>query len=204
MRVITGYFVYRAYISFKRHFKNELNLADYKFRVIGKKGLPETTYLQRRDIHFFEKLAERLVYKDKVYSFFVPGFLYNPDAWIGDFVNEYSFYENKMYEWEGTIKDMPYNFKRDVIFLLDHELDFKSKQKTVDIICDAFYGSNIKVETLIILKKLLNLSLESNISYAYLYDKKYIAYEKLLLIDIIKYKDMLKKLVVEHFSVDNT
>ena len=192
MKIVSGYYVYKVYITYKSHFcQPDADISKYNFGVFN---VPYNAFLKTKGIHFYDKIAKVMKKETEVISLFISAFMDNPDTWIGDVCNNLSHYLELKEIREGRIGNIPYTFKRDCIYLLDHGMKFDEGMGTFSMNC--FLDSSIQLESFIILRKIFKFNLNDNINYGYLYKGKYEKYECLLNIDIDKYKKILRECIL--------
>jgi hypothetical protein len=119
---------FKIYMGLKAHFNSDYDFTKYG----GKTRASKSSYLQRKDKHFFGKVARK--YGDETQDFFVSNFLRNEKGYIGEF--------------------------NDRNLLLNQVTDF-NKLFTVEngqhpILFRNYLSQRINIETMIILNKLVN------------------------------------------------
>jgi len=194
MKIVSGYFVYRAYTSYKAHFSaSNTDISKYGFRLFKPSY---DTFLCTKGKQFYDKIAKRLQTEVGVTNLFITAFLEDPDLWIGAICGELSTYIEKMVIRDGRLANMPYVFAKDATTLLRSGMKFNDDM--AEFCFDALMSSSIELESFIILKKMFNLRLDNNTTHDYLYSSKYIKYEFLLKVGLEKYKTILEEAVMQN------
>jgi hypothetical protein len=179
--------VYRFYLALKLHFTTD------NYDVIKQKGKVRATkksLYKRKDISFIKRIAT--TYNDEeVVNFLIANFV-SGDRWGGLFDQQA---KETYFLWKKRIESLTYTFTKEFNSIVDYAEDknldffsliFNSKDDSHPYIIRAYLGSNISIETLVILDKLYDL--------VNLYDKNII--DKIVWPDISrlikKYKPFLK------------
>ena len=106
---MTGFEVYKMYLSLKQHFTKP----DYDYyKYNGKVRANEKSFEQRQDRYFFKKLATKHT-GNKLLHYFVANFVNNPKGYLR------SFSEDIYTKWKIHQESFKYKFKQDVNLLLD-------------------------------------------------------------------------------------
>ena len=192
MNIISGFFVYKVYISYKSHFTQpSADISKYGFNLFN---IPYETFLKTKGHMYYDKIAKIMKKENEVVSLFISAFLDNPSVWIGDIclnINHYIELKNKR---EGRILNLPYLFRKDCKYMLERGMVFDNT--IAEFVYEEFMMSNIELETFIIFKKIFNFSLDNNVTYDYIYKGKYEKYEFLIKIDENKYKKILEEAIM--------
>ena len=192
MKIISGFFVYKAYVTYKSHFnQTSSDISKYEFNLFD---ISYDTFLKTKGIHYYDKLAKMIQKEKDLISLLIAVFMDNPNTWIGDIYMNYRYYIEKKEERENRISNIHYTFKSECIRLIEDGMKFDNTLG--EYLLDKFIKSDITLETFIILKKIFNITLDNNINYDYLYKGKYYKYELLLRVDIEKYKNILKEAIM--------
>ena len=96
---------YQMYLGLKLHFTTDYDYTRYG----GKTSSHYTSFLKRRDRHFFARVAKK--YDDKALDYYVSNFVKSPKGWLGDFKEE------NYLEWSKNKQSLTYNFITDMSFL---------------------------------------------------------------------------------------
>lgn len=108
---MTGFEVYKMYLSLKQHFTKP----DYDYyKYNGKVRANEKSFEQRHDRYFFKKLATKHK-RDKLLYYFVANFVNNPKGYLR------TFSEDIYNRWRIHQESFTYKFKQDVNLLLDDD-----------------------------------------------------------------------------------
>ena len=194
MRIVSGFYVYRAYISYKSHFNQKgSDISKYNFNLFK---VSYTSFLNTKGQNFYDKIAKRLQKEPEVINVFISAFMTDSSLWIGDICNELSYYIELNENRQNRINNMAYIFRRDCITLLNAGLKFDTSLGILAF--NKFISSEIELESFIIFKKIFNFNLDNNKEYCYFYRDKYLKYECLLNVDIEKYKQTLKECVLSN------
>ena len=192
MKIVSGFFVYRVYITYKAHFSSsKFDINTYNYNLFNPSY---STFLTTKGIHYYDYLAKKIRTEKNVVSLFIAAFMDDPNVWIGDIYTDLEHYLDLKEIRESRIDNMSYIFKQNCVYLLEQGMRFNDKMGT--FVLYRFLESNIEVETFIILKKIFIFNLDNNTNYDYLYRGKYEKYEFLLRIDTEKYKKILKEIVM--------
>lgn len=197
---MTPFEVYKSYLGIKNHFTRD----SYDFhKYYGKSKLSLQTFYKRKDRFFFEKIS-RQHKETEIIDFFVSNFASsdNPQRlWIGEIIKN----GNSNYiEWNKKMQSLSYVFKNELEDLLSNETFdgiFALNGNAHPKILKKFLSGKISLETLVILNKILGFKKN--------FDKKIIdpvweltsfkikKYSPFLNIDVSKFKDMLKSIVLK-------
>jgi hypothetical protein len=196
---VTPFDTYKCYLSLKNHFVKDSY--DY-FRYCGKSRSTIKSFHDRRDRFWFEKVARQKSDREVV-DFFVANFVSCSDPerlWIGDIIREG---EDVYMEWLRKSQSMFYLFKSEIESFVNkknfNQL-FNYKVGTHPEIIKRYLQKDITIETLTILDMILNFVKD--------FDKKITdpiwnfvslrirKYKPFLNIDIEKYKNALKEIVL--------
>jgi len=192
MKIISGFFVYRVYITYKSHFSSsDADISKYNYNLFN---VSYDAFLSTKGVHYYDKIAKRIQKEKEVVNLFISAFIDNPNTWIGDIFLNLSHYINLKEERENRLSNLSYLFKKDCINMIAKGLLFNNELG--NFVFNEFTQANIELETFIIFKKIFNFSLDNNIEYDYIYRVKYEKYEFLLNINTEKYKLLLKEAIM--------
>ncbi len=194
---VTPFEVYQTYLSFKNHFTKEKY--DY-FKYSGKTNASLNSFNKRRDKYFFEKMS-RQKNDDEIKAYFLSNFIVEDPSkiWIKEIIQNG---EKTYIDWNKRQQSLKYVFEqecRQIFENKDFDSFFKIAKGRHPIIFKHYLRDDISIETFLILNKILNFKV--------LFDKKLIdpvwlsvslilrKYDPFLNIDVIKYKQTLKKIV---------
>lgn len=191
---ITGYHVYRVYLTYKTHFNSKAYSVDkYNFHLMK----PEyENFLETKGKHYYDKIAEVCKKDSVLIPLFIAAFMEDSTLWIGEIATNLSHYMDLKTKWEGKLANLSYLFRKDCLYLVERGLKFDDKLG--EFVFNEWLNCNITVETFIIFKKIFGFTLDNNIAYDYSYRSKYVKYECLLLIDKDKYKQILKEAIMSN------
>lgn len=194
MKIVSGYFVYKVYTSYKAHFSaSNTDLSKYGFRLFNPSY---DTFLNTKGKQFYDKIAKKLQTEIEVTNLFIAAFLDDPDLWIGNIVSNLSRYIELKELRTGKLANMPYIFNDNCTKLLREGMKFNDDMG--EFCFNALMKSSIELETFIVLKKIFNFVIDNNTTYDYIYSSKYLKYEYLLTIDVEKYKIILKEAIMQN------
>jgi len=197
---VTGLDAYRLYVSIKQHFniENDYNFVKYNGKL---KSLNIDTYNKRKDKYYFEALGSK---KGKhLLQFLVANFVVGDGRYIAEMYNQES--EKVYFGWMKVIESLTYLFEQDIKqikeFLEERNLKFDELFKVNDgghpIIFRFVEQKMIKVETYIIMDKVLNFSKKFKIEIEdeYIYPEaqhKFDRYAEFMNFDTKKYGSIMK------------
>ena len=191
---MTPFETYCEYVSLKNHFSKDSY--DY-FKYNGKTSLKPSSFQNRNDRVFFEKLAK---HKD-VHGFLVANLSINEKLWIRDLA--YSDDAEQTYKnWLKNNQSLTYIFKQDLNKLdADFDKNFLCVEHQHPVLLKLYLSSEISLETLCILL---------DVTKAYKYWCKEMEYDLVWdtlknkvkkYIPFIKYdKEKFKKITLDFFS----
>jgi hypothetical protein len=191
--------VYKLYISIKNHFSNPKY--DY-FKYGGKSRVTETSFKKRKDIYWFQKIS-RQKDDEEIKAYFVANFAECNDTqslWIGEIIqNGEEIYNN----WLKKSQSLFYLFKTEAEIFINKDSFvelFEIKNNQHPEILKKYFQGAISLETMVILDMILG--------YVKQFDKKLTdpvwetvslriqKYQPFLNIDVAKYKEVLKEIVL--------
>ena len=191
---------YKCYLSLKNHFTKDSY--DYH-KYCGKSRATVQSFYKRKDRFWFEKFS-RSKTDAEVVEFFVSNFISCTDPgrlWIGEMMKEGDV---RYTEWKKRTQSLSYIFKEEIesVFTsknFDEMFLIKSNQHPQ--ILKEHLQSNISLETMLILDKI--------VGYKTNFDKKLddpvwksismkiSKYNPFLNIDVLNYRKILKKVIME-------
>ena len=191
---------YKCYLSLKNHFTKDSY--DYH-KYCGKSRATVQSFYKRKDRFWFEKFS-RSKTDAEVVEFFVSNFISCTDPgrlWIGEMMKEGDV---RYTEWKKRTQSLSYIFKEEIesVFTsknFDEMFLIKSNQHPQ--ILKEHLQSNISLETMLILDKI--------VGYKTNFDKKLddpvwksismkiMKYNPFLNIDVLNYRKILKKVIME-------
>ena len=190
---------YKSYLAFKNHFCKESY--DY-FKYCGRSRASLDSFHKRKDRYFFERMS-RQKSDEEIKAYFVANFVECSDPqslWIGEIIQSgEDIYKN----WLKKSQSLFYLFKTEAeIFLQKDSFEklFEIKNNQHPEILKKYFQKAISLETMVILDMILG--------YVKNFDKKMTdpvwetvslrirKYEPFLNIDVAKYKNTLKEIVL--------
>jgi len=193
MKIISGFFVYRVYISYKAHFSStKTDISKYKFKLFNP---PYEQFMNTKGHSFFDKIAKRMKTEKEVTTLFIAAFLEDPDIWIGTVCMDLPKYIDLKEKREAILQDMPYRFAKDCKTLLEAGLRFNDTMG--NFVFSKFMDGSISLESFIVMKKIFKFDIDNNPTYDYIYEVKYYKYELLLEVNIKKYKQILQEVIMQ-------
>ncbi len=196
---VTPIEAYKTYISIKNHFTKP-NYDYLKYNVKVRAG--EKSFYSRKDRFWFEKLS-RQKKDNEILDFFISNFVSSNDPqtlWIGEIIRD----GNSVYsDWMKKIQSLSYIFKEESQLLFDgNNVDeIFNCSKGHPLVLKSFLGGKISLETLVIYDKIF--------LFRNVFDKKLLdpvwetvslkikKYSPFLNIDVLRYRKILKELVLE-------
>ena len=190
---------YKCYLSLKNHFTKESY--DYH-KYCGKSRATVQSFYKRKDRFWFEKVVRQKTDKEVV-DFFVANFVSCSDPqslWIGEIMKEG---ETRYKEWQKKVQSLSYLFKEESEQMLSSnnlEQLFDCSRQHPPIL-KMFLSAKISLETLVIYDKIF--------MYGNNFDKKLKdpvwetvsmkikKYSPFLNIDVLKFRKILKKIILE-------
>ena len=190
---------YKSYLAFKNHFCKESY--DY-FKYCGRSRASLDSFHKRKDRYFFERMS-RQKSDEEIKAYFVANFVECSDPqslWIGEIIQTG---EDTYMNWLRKTQSLFYLFKTEAeVFLHKDSFEklFEIKNNQHPEILKKYFQKAISLETMVILNMILD--------YVKNFDKKMTdpvwetvslrirKYEPFLNIDVAKYKNTLKEIVL--------
>ena len=91
MKIVSGFFVYKVYITYKAHFSTSTDISKYNFRLFN---ISYETFINTNGKKYYDKIAKKFKTEQNVISLFVSAFVDDANLWIGDISNNISYYES--------------------------------------------------------------------------------------------------------------
>lgn len=191
--------VYKTYISLKNHFTKE----DYDYlKYHGKVRASESAFYKRKDRFWFEKVS-RQKKDDEIVNFFIANFALSDDpqqVWIGEIIKNG---DQKYLDWQRKVQSLSYIFKEEIDPLFSkknfNDMFFIVGSKHPKLL-KLFLKKEISIESMIILNKILNYKKDFDSKLDdpvwQLVSNKIAKYSPFLNIDVSKFKEILKKIVI--------
>ena len=196
---VTPFDAYKSYLGLKNHFTKEKY--DYH-RYGGKSRASLESFYKRRDRYFFEKLSRQ---KDdaEVVEFFVSNFVSCDDPqslWIGEIVRNG---EQNYTDWKKRLQSLSYTFKSEIENVFagkNFDEMFHIEGTKHPLIVKEHLGKNISLESLVLLNKIIgfknNFDKKLDDTVWKFISMRMSKYDSFLHIDVIKYRKILKSIVV--------
>jgi hypothetical protein len=197
--MIDGYEAFSLYQSLKLHFNQQTY--DF-FKYNGKTNTSKMVFENRKDKYHFYKLARKVTQKDDLVSFLVANFVENENVWIGDLLTEDA--EVNFRKHQKIIQSLSYIFENDCKVIFE---DCKDPNELLSTNGDhprlltMALRKEISPETLIVLNAILQFlpmwdrKITDTIRWPD-YRKKLTKYASFLTFDTVKYKLLLKKIIL--------
>jgi hypothetical protein len=196
---VTPHETFKQYLALKRHFTSD-NYDYHKYN--GKIKSSVETFHKRKDRLFFEKLS-RQKKDEEIVDFFVSNFTSSTDPsslWIGDIIKN----GNDTYlEWQKRNQSLSYFFEQDLknVFEGNNFLDYlKVENNKHPKLVKEYLSGNLLLETIVILDQMINYrtKFDGKLSDPVwgLVSNKIKKYSPFLKIDLNKYKDILRKVLL--------
>jgi hypothetical protein len=196
---VTPHETYKTYLALKQHFTNDT----YDFiKYNGKIKASIESFHKRKDRLFFEKLSRKNK-DDEIVDFFVSNFVSSSDPsslWIGDIIKNGN--ENYL-DWQKKTQSLSYLFEQDLrkVFEGKNFLEFlKIENNKHPKILKEYLSGNLMLETIVILDQMLNYREKFDLKLIdpvwELVSKKIKKYSPFLKIDVDKYKNILRKVLL--------
>ena len=190
---------YREYLALKNHFTKKSY--DYH-KYCGKSRATVQSFYKRKDRFWFEKVVRQKTDKEVV-DFFVANFVSCSDPqslWIGEIMKEG---ETRYKEWQKKVQSLSYLFKEESqqIFSQHKFEEVFDCSKSHPVLLKMFLSGKISLETMVIYDRIF--------LYGNNFDKKLKdpvwesvsmkikKYNPFLNIDVLKFRKILKEVVLE-------
>jgi len=190
---------YTTYLAIKRHFVDD-NYDYHKY--CGKIRASLDSFYKRRDRFWFEKVSRQKTDKE-VEEFFVANFVSCTDPqslWIGDMIKEG---ECRYTDWQRKVQSLSYLFKEESEQLFSQ---YKFEQvfdcsKSHPVLLKMFLSDKISLETMVIYNRIFlygtNFDKKLKDPVWETVTRKIKKYTPFLQIDILRYKKILKEIILE-------
>lgn len=196
---VTPHETYKTYLAIKQHFTNDT----YDFiKYNGKIKASIESFNKRKDRLFFEKLSRKNK-DDEIVDFFVSNFASSSDPsslWIGDIIKNGS---DNYTNWQKKTQSLSYLFEQDLrkVFEGKNFLEYlKIENNRHPKILKEYLSGNLMLETMVILDQMLNYREKFDLKLIdpvwELVSKKIKKYSPFLRVDVDKYKDILRKVLL--------
>ena len=195
---VTPFECYKTYIAMKQHFTKDKY--DY-FKYGGKSRASATSFNNRKDRYFFERMSRKKS-DEQIVQYFISNFISTEDpskVWIGEIIKNG---ETNFQDWQKRNQSLAYVFGDEIERVFkgsSFDSYFDSDGQHPKILKEYLKGE-LSIETLVILDRILG--------YAERFDKKILdpiwgavslkikKYKPFLNIDVSRYKKILKEKVL--------
>ena len=195
---MTPFECYKTYIAMKQHFTKDKY--DY-FKYGGKSRASATSFNNRKDRYFFERMSRKKS-DEQIVQYFISNFISTEDpskVWIGEIIKNG---ETNFQDWQKRNQSLAYVFGDEIERVFkgsSFDSYFDSSGQHPKILKEYLKGE-VSIETLVILDRILG--------YAERFDKKILdpiwgavslkikKYKPFLNIDVSRYKKILKEKVL--------
>jgi hypothetical protein len=197
--MMTGYEAFSIYNGLKLHFTQKSY--DY-LKYNGKSNVSVVSFENRKDKYFFYKLSRKHPIKDDYINFLVANLLEDSKVWVGTLLGEEC--EVIYRQRQKVIQSLSYTFENECKNLFS---DYKNPNDVLEtngdypILLTKALRKEISPETLIILNRILNFlpmwnkRISDTIRWPD-YEMKLTKYAVFLMLDDVKYKLILKKVIL--------
>jgi len=196
----TGFEAFRLYNALKTHFTSKSY--DF-FKYNGKTNVSQDTFLKRKDKYSFYKLSRKFSLEE-MQKFYLANFVYGDASWVGEMTGPEG--EAAYKKWQKINQSLTYVFENDILGLVGNDapeqmLIVKDGQHPT-LLREVMSGT-ISVETLCILNDIMNFfpMWDRKISDDIIWPNWRLKSEKyapFIQYDKVKFKNILKEVVVEH------
>jgi hypothetical protein len=197
--MMTGYEAFSIYNGIKLHFTQKSY--DY-LKYNGKSNVSVVTFENRKDKFSFYKLSRKHPIKDDYINFLVANFLEDSKVWVGTLLAEECdiIYRQR----QKVIQSMSYTFENECRNLFSEHKnpnDVLVTNGDYPVLLTKTLRKEISPETLIILNRILNFlpmwnkKISDTIRWPD-YEMKLTKYAAFLMLDDVKYKLILKKVIL--------
>ena len=195
---MTPFECYKTYIAMKQHFTKDKY--DY-FKYGGKSRASATSFNNRKDRYFFERMSRKKS-DEQIVQYFISNFISTEDpskVWIGEIIKNG---ETNFQDWQKRNQSLAYVFGDEIERVFkgsSFDSYFDSSGQHPKILKEYLKGE-VSIETLVILDRILG--------YVERFDKKILdpiwgavslkikKYKPFLNIDVSRYKKILKEKVL--------
>jgi len=202
---MNAYDAYRKYVAIKLHFQQK----DYDyFKFAGVAKVSREKFETRNDKYFFQRIAK--VYNEEQFEqLLVANFISNKSGWIGDIFSDDG--RKRLLEWKKTQQALEYLFEQDLQAIKqlidDGEISsfddiFSCVDNDWPELVTMVFQSAIKIETFIIMNKVLNFfpKMDSQIADTLVWPELRLMctkYSPFIKVDVKRYKKIMRKIFVE-------
>lgn len=195
---MTPFESYTMYMALKLHFTSDKY--DY-FKFGGAVRVNREKFEKKNDKYFFKKLVKK--YKDdEIPGYLVSNFIESGDNWIGSIIGSEG--DLNYTNWRKRTESLQYKFSEDLDFLLEQVEKFDDLfvvKNTHPPILKFLLGKKISLETFVVLNQILNFvpDFDKRIAETVIWKdvrRTVLKYSPFVKVDLVKYKNTLKKKVL--------
>ena len=196
----TGFEAFALYNALKTHFTS--SSYDF-FKYNGKTNVSKDSFMKNKAKYQFYKLSRKYSL-EQLRNFFLANFIYGDSTWVGEMLGPEG---DKAYsKWQKTNQSLTYVFENDIIGLVGN--DAPEQMLVVNdgqhqkLLREVMSGS-IAIETMVILNDIMhffpmwNRKISDDIIWPN-WRLKCEKYAPFVTYDKVKFKNILKEIVIEH------
>jgi len=196
----TGFDAFALYNALKTHFTS--SSYDF-FKYNGKTNVSKDSFMKNKAKYQFYKLSRKYSL-EQLRNFFLANFIYGDSTWVGEMLGPEG---DKAYsKWQKTNQSLTYVFENDIIRLVGN--DAPEQMLVVNdgqhpkLLREVMSGS-IAIETMVILNDIMhffpmwNRKISDDIIWPN-WRLKCEKYAPFVTYDKVKFKNILKEIVIEH------
>jgi len=196
----TGFEAFALYNALKTHFTS--SSYDF-FKYNGKTNVSKDSFMKNKAKYQFYKLSRKYSL-EQLRNFFLANFIYGDSTWVGEMLGPEG---DKAYsKWQKTNQSLTYVFENDIIRLVGN--DAPEQMLVVNdgqhpkLLREVMSGS-IAIETMVILNDIMhffpmwNRKISDDIIWPN-WRLKCEKYAPFVTYDKVKFKNILKEIVIEH------
>jgi hypothetical protein len=196
----TGFAAFALYTALKTHFTS--SSYDF-FKYHGKTNVSKDSFMKNKSRYQFYKLSRKYSL-EQLRNFFLANFIYGNSTWVGEMLGPEG---DKAYsKWQKTNQSLTYVFENDIIGLIGND-----SPESMLVVNDGQHptllrevmSGTIAIETMVILNDIMNFfpmwnrKISDDIIWPNwrLKCEKYVPFVNY---DKIKFKNILREIVIEH------
>ena len=197
---MTGYEAFSLYESLKLHFTKESY--DF-FKYNGKTRVSVQSFENRKDKYYFYKLSRKYPNKENLIDFLVANFVFDENIWVGQLLEEQAHLT--YLERQKIVQSLSYAFENDCKLIFEgcklNPNEVLMTEGDYPILLTKALRKEIQIETICLLNAILNFlpmwtkKITDTIRWP-TYRQKIVKYATFLPQDVVKYKLILKKVIV--------
>lgn len=196
---MTGFEAFSTYQALKLHFTSDSY--DF-FKYNGKTNVSVSTFENRKDKYHFYKLSRKFNSKDELIPFIASNFVENDKVWVGDLLTSEA--EENYRKHQKIIQSISYIFENECRNLMDdvgNPNDLLVTDGEYPVLLKKALRQEVHIETVCLLNQILgffpmwNKKISDTIRWPD-YRRKCLKYAAFLPKDDVKYKLILKKVII--------